>query len=79
MDDKCKTCGNIDHTTDEHEIFKDLFKKSKEDLVSIIISLEVKNGESKIMDPINGWLYLWKKSEKRPHRYSNSMQSSILQ
>jgi len=39
----CKTCGNIDHTTNEHEIFKDLFKKSKEDLVSIIISLEVEN------------------------------------
>ena len=37
----CKTCNNEYHTTDEHEIFKEYFEKSKEDLVSIIISLEV--------------------------------------
>ena len=39
--DGCKTCKNKYHTTDEHEIFEEYFKKSKEDLVSIIISLEV--------------------------------------
>jgi len=39
----CKTCGNEYHSTDEHEIFKDLFEKSKEDLVSMIIALEVEN------------------------------------
>ena len=50
---KCKTCGNIDHTTNEHEIFKDLFEKSKEDLVSIIISLEVElNKYEEIYDSI---------------------------
>jgi hypothetical protein len=37
----CKICGNKYHTTAEHEIFKEYFKKSKEDLISIIISLEV--------------------------------------
>ena len=37
----CEICNNDGHTTDEHEIFKEYFDKSKEDLVSIIISLEV--------------------------------------
>ena len=40
-EDKCEACKNIYHTTNEHEIFKEYFEKSKEDLVSIIISLEV--------------------------------------
>jgi hypothetical protein len=43
MEEECKTCGNDGHTTDEHYIFKDLFEKSKEELVSIIISLEIEN------------------------------------
>ena len=37
----CEICNNEYHTTDEHEIFEEYFDKSKEDLVSIIISLEV--------------------------------------
>ena len=47
----CKICNNEYHTTDEHEIFKEYFKKSKEDLISIIISLEVENNrlEEKII------------------------------
>ena len=40
MEEGCKYCHNIYHTSDEHEIFKEYFKKSVPDLVSIIISLE---------------------------------------
>jgi len=43
MEEECKTCGDNGHTTDEHEIFKDLFEKSQGELVSIIISLEIEN------------------------------------
>lgn len=43
MKDECKSCGNKYHTTEEHEIFKEYFTKTKEELVSIIISLVVEN------------------------------------
>ena len=48
----CATCKNEYHTTDEHEIFKDLFELSREDLVSQIISLEIENNnlQAKIDD-----------------------------
>ena len=40
MEEKCRYCYNKYHTSDEHEIFEEYFKKSIPDLVSIIISLE---------------------------------------
>jgi len=40
-EDECKYCHDKYHTSDEHEIFEDYFKKSIPELVSIIISLEV--------------------------------------
>ena len=43
MEDKCRICNNKNHTTNEHKIFKEYFEMSREDLVSIIISLEVEN------------------------------------
>lgn len=73
----CKKCGNKYHTTDEHEIFKEYFSRSKEDLISVIISLEVENDKLRHKIAIAGGAIKLKKKVKIDYWIKDSRPHSI--